>query len=274
MIIFVFQMRMVMKKNRIWLYSLFFVVPIVVVISMVYQYYDPPELQEPYQTPSKDDTLQIAFIGDSWAYLHMHHECQIPRFLKPKLHKPVVVHTYGVSGLTSKDIYEHIYSDGRLKSFFLKRGYAFSIIAVGVNDTDLKMSVKYYQRSMDGIIQFMLANGICPIILEIPDYDIRNALRIQGIRRTIVRKISMFINNTPLDCKKQFRHALDDLLNEKEYLHNVRVVRIKSWNNDYAGDLKTLYLDDGVHLNTRGYVKLDSVLAEEIFMEYSGIGLN
>lgn len=236
---------------------------------VAYQYYSPPPIHKPYNTSQQDDTLRIAYIGDSWAYLHQFHDCRISTFLEFRLQRPVVVHTFGVSGLTSKDVYEQLFIEGCLKSFFMKRGYAFSIIAVGVNDTDLKMSITYYQKSMDGIIQFMLANDIHPIILEIPDYNIGNALKIQGKRRIMARKISMLINDIPLDCKSIFRKALTNLINEKGYQHKISVIRYKSWNNNYYMDLKNMYLHDGVHLNARGYEKLDSVIAKEIVRVYN-----
>ena len=71
------------------------------------------------------------------------------------------------------------------------------------------MSADYYKQSIAFIIQFLLANQITPIILEIPDF-----------------------------------------------------IRYQAWNNNYAEDLKYLYLEDGIHLNVKGYIKLDSCIIE------------
>ena len=75
----------------------------------------------------------------------------------------------------------------------------------------------------------------------------------------------MIINGTPLDCKQSFRDVLDELINEKDYRDKVSIIRYLSWNNNYHDDLKHLYQGDGMHLNDRGYARLDSVIANEIF---------
>jgi lysophospholipase L1-like esterase len=126
------------------------------------------------------------------------------------------------------------------------------------------MSIKLYKRSMDGIIQFLLANHIRPIILEIPDYNIQKTFDRQKMSRKLLRRLSMFINNTLIDCKQTFRNALEELIYEKGYQNKVYVIRYNSWNNDYYNDLNQLYLDDGLHLNEHGYAKIDSVITKII----------
>ena len=117
---------------------------------------------------------------------------------------------------------------------------------------------------MDGIIQLLLANHIHPVIMEIPDYHIQKAYERQTDSKKILRKISMIVNKTPLDCKQLFRKALDDFIQEKKYSDKVNIIRYQSWNNNYLNDLNTLYLKDGMHLNEKGYAKLDSVIAHTI----------
>ena len=74
----------------------------------------------------------------------------------------------------------------------------------------------------------------------------------------------MLINNTEMDCKQQFRDALDKLIAERGYQDKVSIIRYKSWNNNYEKDLKELYISDQLHLNDKGYLILDSVIAKEI----------
>ena len=74
-----------------------------------YRYFAPPQIMHPYLLPSNhEDTLRIAYIGDSWAYLHREHNCKISEILEDALSQPVKVHSYGMCGLTSKEIYENI----------------------------------------------------------------------------------------------------------------------------------------------------------------------
>lgn len=238
---------------------------IIGIVYSFYRYYAPPKLRQPYQTnTTPDDTLRIAFIGDSWAFMHKYHECMIPQLLQDLIHRPVKVHSYGICGLTSKEIYDNLFDNRELRSFLHKRSYEYCFISAGINDTYKKMSITYYKRSMDGIIQFLLENHIRPIILEIPDYDIQKAFDRQKMSRKVLRRLSMFINNTPIDCKQTFRNALEELIHEKGYQNKVYVIRYNSWNNDYYYDLNQLYLDDGLHLNEHGYAKIDSVISKII----------
>ena len=91
-----------------------------------------------------DDTLRIAYIGDSWAYLHEYHECRIAHLLEDTLHCPVQVSSYGISGLTSREIYENMYNNSDFKHFLTKKRYDYCYISAGINDTYKKMSTSYF----------------------------------------------------------------------------------------------------------------------------------
>lgn len=230
-----------------------------------YRYYAPPKQRQPYQTrATPDDTLRIAFIGDSWAFMHKDHDCQIAQMLQDSIHRPVKIHSYGVCGLTSKEIYENIFENSDFKHFLSKRRYEFCYVSAGINDTYKKMCISYYQKSMDGIIQFLLSNHIHPIIQEIPDYDINISFERQKTSRKLLRRLSMMINDTPLDCKQLFREALDELIREKNYTDKVSIIRYKTWNRNGDKDLKNLYRSDRLHLNDNGYAVLDRAITKEI----------
>ena len=251
-------------KKYIYFILLFISIVCAIIIYGAYHYYAPPHLREPYQMKKPDDTLRIAYIGDSWAFMHKDHDCQMVQTIEDSLHRPVKVHSYGICGLTSKEIYENLFDNPEYHDFLQNKGYHYCFISAGINDTYKKMSTSYYQQSMDNIIQFFLANNIHPIILEIPDYDIQKAYNWQKSLRKLLRDISMIIYNTPVDCKQMYREALNDLINQKGYQDKVSIIRYKSWNNDYKNDLQYIYLGDGMHLNSFGYAKLDSVIVDVI----------
>lgn len=254
-----------MRKTVLYISIFIAICIIVVVVYSFHRYYAPPKLRQPYQTEATpDDTLRIAFIGDSWAFMHKDHDCMIPQLLQDSIHRPVKVHSYGVCGLTSKEIYENIFDNNDFKQFLSKRRYGFCYISAGINDSYKKMSTSYYQQSMDDIIQFLMSNHIRPIVQEIPDYDINLSFERQKTSRKIIRRLSMMVNNTPLDCKQLFRDALDELIREKNYADKVSIVRYKSWNRNGDKDLENLYRSDRLHLNDNGYTALDSVIAKEI----------
>lgn len=234
------------------------------VVWTVCQYYAPPTQREPYKLLHNDDTIRIAYIGDSWACFHQNHQCLIPKIIEGKCQQPTKVYSCGLSGMTSKSIYEALFQEGELRLFMQSRGYDYCIISAGLNDTNAKVSLKYYQKSMDYLIQFMLANHIHPIIIEIPDYDIEKAFRWRPTYKILLGQLSMKINKVPLDCKQMFRDALIELIHKKNYQDKTSVIPYKWWNNNYSEDLRNLYIIDGVHLNDYGNEVLDSIIAKVI----------
>lgn len=234
----------------------------------LYSYYSPANERSIYYTRKhKNDTLRIAYIGDSWAYGHKYHTCQLATIIENCLHCPVTIESYGIGGLTSKEIYHALFEIDNFKRF-IEKGYDYCYISAGINDANKKMSSLYYKESMDCIIRFMIANHIHPLIQEIPDYNIQRAFERQTTKKKLIRRVSMVVNGTKLDCKQQFRDALDELIKAKEYQNKVTVIRYKSWNNNYEKDLRELYIEDQMHLNDKGYAVLDSVIANEIINRF------
>lgn len=229
-------------------------------------YYAPAQKRQIYQTMQhSDDVIRIAYIGDSWAFGHQFHQCKINELLGNKLQRPIIVSSYGIGGLTSKEIYHALFELDSLKHF-IEKGYDYCFISAGINDTHKYMSTSYYQKSMDCIIQFMLTNHIHPIIQEIPDYNIQRVFERLTMKKKLIRRISMLVNRTDFDCKQQFRNALNELIQAKGYQDKVSIIRYKSWNNCYQDDLKELYIEDQMHLNEKGYSALDDLISKRILM--------
>lgn len=227
----------------------------------MYHYYAPPKEREPYRiAPNHNDTIRVAYIGDSWAFFHQPYDQRISDSLTNKLHHPTKVTSLGFCGRSSKEVYHFFFDKPEMVSF-LSKGYDYCFISLGINDANKKMSTNYYKQSMACIIQFLLTNHITPIILEIPDYDIERMYRWEIPSRKLLRPFSRFITGTSINCKKEFRQALDELLSEKKYGEKVQVIKYETWNDNFADDLKNYYKGDGIHLNDKGYAKLDSCIA-------------
>lgn len=233
----------------------------------MYYYYAPPKERKPYTIErSNDDTIRVAYIGDSWAFYHQPHDRDMSIMLSNKLNCPAIVTSLGFSGRSSKEIYLYMFDNPEMISF-LSKGYDFCFVAVGINDANKKMSAQYYKQSMACIIDFLLANKIRPIILEIPDYDIERMYRWEIPSRKLLRPFSMLVTGTPINCKEKYRQAFNILIREKNYGNKISIIRYKSWNSNFSEDLNNLYNKDGIHLNEKGYAKLDSCLCNTIYAD-------
>lgn len=253
-------------RKKIRLVSLFCCLISIIIILIIYQYYSKPTYYQPYKCfpQIKTDTINIAYIGDSWAYLHKDHKCKIKTILERYLHRPVNIYSFGIPGLTSKEVYENLFTNRTLRLFMQARHYEYCYISAGINDANLKMSTSYYKHSMDYIIQFMLANNIEPIIQEIPDYDIISAYyRLRNIKKIRIR-FSSLLTSSPIDCKNIYRDALVKLIKERNYEDSVIIIHYKTWNKNQIYDWKTLYKEDRMHLNEKGYTILDSIISAKI----------
>ena len=255
-------------KYKLIISLIVFIAICIMLGAKLHSYYTPAQMHSTYQTiQHHDDTIRIAYIGDSWAFGHQFHQCKIKELLENKLQRPAIVSSYGIEGLTSKEIYLALFKSDSFKHF-MEKGYDFCFLSAGINDTYKKMSTPYYKESIYCIIQFLLANHIHPLIQEIPDYNIQRAFERQTTKKKLIRRVSMVVNGTKLDCKQQFRDALNELIKAKEYQNKVTVIRYKSWNNNYEKDLRELYIEDQMHLNDKGYAVLDSVIANEIINRF------
>lgn len=247
--------------KRKFYYSLLIAAILIIAFGYgMYYYYAPPKEREPYHIAQKhDDTIRVAYIGDSWAFFHQPYDQRISDSLTNKLRLPAKVTSLGFCGRSSKEVYQYFFDKPEMVTF-LSKGYDYCFVSLGINDANKKMSTNYYKQSMACIIQFLLTNQITPIILEIPDYNIEKMYRWEIPSRKLLRPFSRFVTGTPINCKKEFRKALDELLSEKKYGEKVQVIRYKAWNDNFADDLKNYYKGDGIHLNDKGYTKLDSCI--------------
>ncbi len=238
--------------------------PLLFLLSKKYKsYFCPPNERMAYQIMKhNDDTLRIAYIGDSWANGHKDHNCIIAELLEDSIHRPVKIESFGIGGLTSKEIYHALFEIEIFKNF-ISKGFDYCFISAGINDASKKMSTKYYTGSMDCIIKFFFANDITPIILEIPDYNIEKVFNNSKFWKKSIRYLCMMVNNTDIDCKRDYRNAMNKLVNEK-YKNDVKIVHCNSWNKNYESDLKKIYKIDELHLNNSGYLLLDSAIFSTI----------
>lgn len=251
------------------LFSSCIVILLTIIFCIFFYFYHSPakefddfEIQHP-----KDDTLRIAFIGDSWAFFHQFHTCKLSSLLTERIKKPVKVISDGTCGASSKFIYSRIGANGHINEI-IKEGPDYCIIAAGVNDTHMKIGEKYYLQNMKLIINFMFHHNITPIILEIPDYDIFKVYNDANPLIKILRHMSMAYTGTRMDCRDDYRKALRKMLKNNYLDDKYLLLRYDDWNSNANHDIDKLYREDRIHLNDKGYEFLDSCLSNIILSNY------
>lgn len=207
----------------------------------------------------QDDTLRIAYIGDSWAFLHHRHHCGIDSLIFDSLHIPTKVVSAGASGAPSKIILERMGADGGIRKA-LDEGPDYCIISAGINDANLKLGKDYYAQHLRLMIRFLLRNHITPVIIEIPDIDLRRQYEQTRFPRQLVRRWSMMVTGCSMDCQEELRQAFDMMLQEEQLQDKVLVLRKADWE---TADWK-YYEEDRLHPNSWGYAVMDTCLSRLI----------
>lgn len=234
--------------------SLVIVLVAVVVGLKASYYYGLAEPQPVYACQHQSaDTLRLAFIGDSWAFMHQPYDDTLAERLSSQVGRPVAVSSYGLCGKTSKEVYLSLFSDASLRRL-VSKGPHYCLVSVGINDSYKKMSAHYYVHHTLLIVRFLLENGITPILMELPHYDIAQAYERQTMSRKLLRRLSMTVTGSPLDCLSAYRKALCDALSEAQL--SSQVVILPAIPADW-----TLWQPDRMHLNKKGYARLDACIA-------------
>ena len=252
-------------KRIVWLILCILGVFSCVLFYKIKPYYTPAKQQEAMLDINtyQDDTIRIAFIGDSWAEMHKSTMCIIGEIISSSINHPVQVRTEGISGLTSKNIYYSIFRNDSVRNV-IEWGPDFCFIVAGINDSDRKVGKGYYKENMRLIIQLLLEHHIKPIVLEIPSYDIGFSFKRRNRAVKLLYLISMLATWSKMDCIDDYREAYINLLNEHGWGDKVITIWSKDWNPDGYRDSRALYDEGLMHLNKKGYLVLDSCIAHKV----------
>lgn len=212
-----------------------------------------------------DDTIRIIIIGDSWAAYHHKNDTILGAMLQKKLHKPVSVVSSGMVGAKTKAIYELLFdtisANGTQRLIASHPNYC--IIFAGINDAIAKMGVDNYLHHYSLILKQLCSNIIKPVIVDIPNVDYYNAYKREPVFMRIRHRLSSVIWETSMWNYDEYKNALVNYLSDNQLSNQTIYVRNR-WNKDGYKDERQLYLLDNIHLNSKGYWLLDSIIAEEI----------
>ncbi len=219
-----------------------------------------------------DDTLRIAIIGDSWAVIHS--EMMMDSLLASRLRhltgRPMIVKSKGKGGENSKGIYKLMFeSEGLGTKSIITSGLDYCVVCAGINDAAGNLGTREYCHHMRLILKFLLSNGIHPVLIEIPDVDIWNIYGRKPVKYIIADYIrSKMTGSTMYNCA-EYRDALHSMLVSENLLDSIVLIPVSGWNGSTTKQNKEVFMDDLIHLNRKGYERLDSCIALAITYDYN-----
>ena len=213
---------------------------------------------------NKNSSPRVVMIGDSWAGLHheQNMDAYLSAILEQQISGSVLVESKGKGGEKTRGICKLMFetSEYGTKSLLsMKPDYC--IISAGINDAAANLGTKQYCYYYRKILDFLLANGIRPVVLEIPNVNLWHIYGEKPFKDLVVD----FVRSTMTGCKMYqyagYRDALYRMLVNEKLMDEVVYVSMKDW-NDASPDINSnLFMSDQIHLNRRGYEKLDSCIA-------------
>ena len=230
------------------------------------------DIHQPYQVQSHhDNTLRVVMIGDSWA--GMHYEAGLDSFLQRQLNSfagcPVVVRSCGKGGEKSRGIYNLMFEYDTFGTRpILSEGPDYCILMAGINDAAANKGVRQYFYHYKLILDFLLRNNIRPVVVEIPDVNIWALYSPKPIKDLFGDYLKSMMTGCDMYNYHEYREALLSMLTEEDMMKEVVLIPMKEWNGNGEAINKSLFLDDQIHLNRKGYELLDSCIASRIAEDY------
>ncbi len=208
----------------------------------------------------------VALIGDSWVS-----KSKLDAPLSSELasrglgHLPVK--GIGQGGATSRVILRNLLStdDSEFASRELLEGdgFRYCVVVAGVNDSANHLGADFYSHHVAEVVEHLVAHGVTPIVLELPEYGIE-AIREKrdGIRLLKDLVLSALYDDFEVDVIGKYRVALRAKLAERDLLDAIELVPFAPIVEDYHAEAD-LYRDPA-HLNDRGRERLVDALADVI----------
>ena len=230
------------------------------------------EIHQPYQVQSHhDDTLRVVMIGDSWSA--MHYEAGMDSVFQVQLNSmtasPVIVKSRGKGGEKSRGVYYLMFEYGKYGTRpILSEGPDYCIVMAGINDAAANMGVRQYLYHFKLILDYLLNNSIRPVVVEIPDVNIWALYSPKPIKDFIGDYLKSVMTGCGMYNYHKYREALLSMLVEENMMKEIVFIPMKEWNGNRDVINKSLFLEDQIHLNRRGYELLDSCIALKILEDY------
>ena len=222
------------------------------------------------------DTLFIAMIGDSWTGMHdtSRSDSAVSVDWSLRIGCPLRFVSCGKGGANSGDVYklmfhQHLPIDSFSSQSLIQQRPDYCIITVGINDANQNVGTNFYCVNSQLIITHLLRCGIRPVFVEVPDVDLRHVYGDKCLKDRLADTYKAFLTGTSLFNVAEYRHTLRRNLEESKMIDSVLYVSCDMWNPNGYRDT-SLYLADRIHLNTKGYSRLDSCLLSVIMNDVDG----
>ena len=140
----------------------------------------------------------------------------------------------------------------------------------GINDVGRQCPPSYYTGNYERIIRMLLAMGIRPVVMEIPQVDVDRMVDWRRGYQLIYIKIATAFLGADRDLNL-YRQAMRTMLDRTGLADSVLYIPASDWDVSHTGPapIPGFYVHDGFHLTNLGYRSLDSCIVRTIVNHHS-----
>jgi len=222
------------------------------------------DLALPCRTDGQPDRIKIGVIGDSWASGR-----RLDRFIREAMHASGItaeVISAGSPGAKTRRMYREL-RQGRsggpqsLGSILMDDEVDFLVVIAGVNDSASHVGSGFYAHHMSGIIQAVLARGIVPVVVEIPEFGIAAPSSDKIFSRIKRALYVLLFDGGEVEVIEEYRRHLRETL-PAAIRDRIILVDARSVLPGYDAT-RSLYADP-IHLNEEGNRRLGGLIGRTI----------
>ena len=224
----------------------------------------PPSDSHAAERSLRTGAIGIAMVGDSWisgSKLDVPLQEALANVGLPD----VRVKGIGQGGATSRVILQNLVSEDPSNAFssrsVIEAGdYEYCLVIAGVNDSATHLGADFYAHHMTEIVSLLVARGVTPLILELPEYGIE-AVRAERRGLSLFKDwaLSALFDQGEVDVVGKYRSAMIRSLEGAGLMEQIEFIRFDPVVADYHESVD-LYKDP-VHLNAQGNERLTAHLA-------------
>ena len=176
--------------------------------------------------------------------------------------QPVKICSSGRGGAKSRDIYRLMFETGEYGTKpLIANGPNYCVISAGINDAAANLGTDQYVHHVRLMIDLLCRQGIRPILLEAPDINIWTIYGSKPVKDLLADYAKSCMTGCGMYRYADYREALERLTEDGK---RVLVIPVRDWNGEHLAPSPVLFLNDSIHLNDRGYERLDSCIAATI----------
>ena len=202
----------------------------------------------------KDSSIIIAVLGDSWA--DNGRKCNLSKMIDDRFKEAnIITQTLisGMQGAKTSQIYQNMFKDSTINgtSHIISKYPHYCVLLMGLNDLNGQYGHEYYAHHTLLMVKYLNSMGTIPVIYKIPNVNYLALYNKYPITKKFAYKILSYITSGKMSLNNR------ELYNESmiDSLENSNAKYIVA-NADFLIHKNTIYLQDEIHLNEKGYMEL------------------